>query len=58
MNKITAKLIAICVTLMVAPAVFSHDGHGLQGTHWHATDSLGFVAVAVMLAVAVWLSRK
>jgi len=53
----------IARTLITAPAllatgVFAHDGHGLAGTHWHASDTLGFVVVAVLAVVAVWLSRK
>jgi hypothetical protein len=24
----------------------AHDGHGLEGSHWHAWDALGFVAEA------------
>ena len=35
----------------------AHEGHGLGGTHWHATDVLGFVAAALVVGVAVWLSR-
>ena len=58
MNKITPKLVAACASIAGATAVFSHEGHGFQGIHWHATDTLGFVAVAAMVAVAVWLSRK
>ena len=58
MKKITPKIVAACAGLMGATAVFSHDGHGLQGIHWHATDTLGFIAVAAMVAVAIWLSRK
>ena len=58
MNKFTTKLIAACACGMGATAVFAHDGHGLEGLHWHATDTMGFVAVAAMLAVAIWLSRK
>ncbi len=38
--------------------VFAHDGHGQVNTHWHATDAWGFVAMGVMLAVAIWLSRS
>lgn len=38
--------------------VFAHDGHGLFGSHWHPTDALGFVAVAGLIALAVWLSKK
>ena len=35
----------------------AHDGHGLAGTHWHATDVWGFAAAAGVIALAVWLSR-
>ena len=38
-------------------AVFSHDQHGLLGSHWHATDVWGFVALGGAIAVALWLSR-
>ena len=58
MNKLTIQFIAACTGLMWATAVFAHDGHGLAGRHWHATDAWGFVAVAAMVAVAIWLSRK
>ena len=36
----------------------AHDGHGLTGSHWHAPDAWGFVALAVLVAVAVWASRN
>ncbi len=48
-----ASLWATCATTARA-----HDGHGLSGSHWHASDSGGFVALAVLVAVAVWSSRK
>lgn len=41
-----------------ASTVFAHDGHGLAGTHWHATDVWGFVVVGGLAAAAVWVSRK
>jgi len=41
-----------------AARVFAHDGHGLSGTHWHASDTLGFLLVAVLALAAVWWSRK
>ena len=47
----------LAATLSTLPA-FAHDGHGLFGSHWHATDALGFVAVAGLIALAVWLSKK
>lgn len=58
MKKMTTHIIAACASLTGTTAVFAHEGHGLAGTHWHATDVLGFVAVSAMIAVAVWLSRK
>ena len=37
---------------------FAHEGHGLAGSaHWHATDTLGFVGLAIV-AVAVWFINK
>ena len=29
----------------------------MSGAHWHATDAWGFVAMAAVLAPAIWLSR-
>ena len=58
MNLFTKNFIAVCSGVMGATVVFAHDGHGLTGTHWHATDVWGFIAVTAMLAVAVWLYRK
>jgi hypothetical protein len=49
--------IAAAAALTTLPA-FAHDGHGLFGSHWHATDALGFVALAAVLALAVWFARK
>jgi hypothetical protein len=37
---------------------WAHEGHGLPGSgHWHATDTLGFVGLAVV-AAAVWFINK
>lgn len=58
MNTLPTRLIAACAGLMGATATFAHDGHGLAVTHWHATDTWGFVAVATMIVVAIWFSRK
>jgi hypothetical protein len=43
---------------MHAGATFAHEGHQLPGSHWHATDLWGFVAIGVLLAVATWQGRK
>jgi hypothetical protein len=43
--------------LLAAPA-FAHPGHGaVQEWHWHATDTSGFLMVALLAGLAIWLSR-
>jgi len=58
MNKITfSRGLALMVSLSLLPAlVQAHEGHGLTGAHWHATDAWG-LAVGSLVALAVWLSR-
>jgi hypothetical protein len=51
------RLTALAAALSSLPAL-AHEGHGLFGSHWHATDALGFVGVALLVGIAVWLSRK
>lgn len=58
MRRLITQSIAAGTGLMAATGVFAHDGHGLAGIHWHVTDTLGFVAVSALIAMAVWLSRK
>ena len=49
----------LSLALLAAPlAAAAHDGHGASGTHWHATDAWGFIALALALAAAVWFSRR
>jgi hypothetical protein len=52
MKRITASL----ASLAALPAM-AHPGHGAAPIHWHATDTAGFVLVAVLAALAVWLAR-
>ena len=58
MKQFTMNTIAYYVLFTGSKAVLAHDGHGLTGGHWHASDAWGFVAVATTIAVAIWLSRK
>jgi hypothetical protein len=53
----TLKTTLFSALLMKVGAVSAHDGHGLGGSHWHSTDVAGFVALAVVVALAVWFSR-
>lgn len=49
-----ATLAGAAAWLPATPAL-AHGGHGLPGhAHWHATDVLGFVALAVGVAALVW----
>ncbi len=49
----------LCLVLFSAAATSAqaHGGHGAAPWHWHATDAWGFVGVAALAAVAIWLSR-
>ncbi len=51
-------LIATYAMLTRASGALAHDGHGMAGSHWHATDVWGFVVVGCLSAVAIWFSRK
>jgi len=35
-------------------AALAHEGHGMDGSHWHATDLWGFAVVLALAAAAVW----
>lgn len=51
-------LIALSALALWPLAGLAHDGHGMAGSHWHATDTWGFVVLAVGLALVVWLSSR
>ncbi len=44
------------LALLLASAASAHDGHGAAGTHLHATDVFGLLALAC--GVAYWLHRR
>ena len=51
------KTTALIVTTFAALPALAHDGHGLFGSHWHASDALGFVAVAALAGAFLWFTR-
>jgi hypothetical protein len=56
MNRFVSAL-----ALLALPALaLAHEGHGMEGvTHWHATDTWGFViTAAVVVATVAWFGRK
>jgi hypothetical protein len=56
MNRLHRTGRAVILAVLAAPA-FAHEGHGLAGTHWHATDAFGLVAAAAVAMLAIWLLR-
>jgi len=44
--------------LALSPLALAHEGHGLGTHHWHATDTLGFVVLALAVALALWAIRR
>ena len=50
--------LAAIVTAALPLAAFAHDGHGLAGPHWHATDAWGYLALGVAALAALWWRRK
>jgi hypothetical protein len=53
----TIKYLASHALLLGGASSFAHDGHGLAGTHWHATDVWGFAALVMAVIAAIYLSR-
>ena len=48
----------VAAALAVPGLAFAHEGHGLFGAHWHASDAWGFLIVAALAAAAWWASRR
>jgi hypothetical protein len=58
MNKLfTIKIVAVQAILTPATVIFAHDGHHLEGSHWHASDTYGFVILSAAVALALWSGR-
>lgn len=36
----------------------AHEGHGHDGSHWHASDAFGFALVGALAVAALWWSRR
>ena len=51
------QLLAAITLISRSSLAIAHENHGLLGSHWHATDVWGFVALGGAIAVSLWLSR-
>ena len=50
---ITRQLSTLFIGALPHFGAGAHEGHGLSGSHWHASDAMGFVA-ALIVGVAAW----
>ena len=55
--RFAPRLATTAALLPACTCALAHDGHGLVGSHWHATDTWGFACVALLAALAIWSSR-
>ena len=53
-----AVLAVLFTTLAPLGLAWAHEGHGLTGSHWHATDVWGFALALAVAAVMWWWSRN
>ncbi len=50
--------IPLGLLMLWALPVLAHDGHGLEGSHGHATDMVGLCITLVAVAAFWWSGRK
>jgi hypothetical protein len=55
--RFATRLAAAAAVLATSTVAMAHGGHGFQGAHMHASDTAGFIVVAVLATLAIWLSR-
>ena len=66
LKQFLAKASAIALPAAAAVATLAghglaqaHEGHGLPGAaHWHASDALLYLGVAVAVAAGLWFTRR
>jgi hypothetical protein len=51
------KTWALSALSLAAGSAAAHEGHGLEGAHWHATDAWGWLILGVGVALLVWMRR-
>ena len=58
MTTYSLRLLIPSLATLASVSAQAHDGHGLLGSHWHATDALGFIGIALLVVAAIWWTRK
>jgi hypothetical protein len=59
MKVVAMKTLLTSALALSAVAAQAHEGHGLPGVgHWHASDTVGLLLVAMLAAGALWFTRR
>ena len=56
-KKPAMKHLSAFLTTWFATHAFAHEGHGLEGSHGHATDAVGLIVALAAVAAALWFGR-
>ena len=51
------KKLLLATLAGATPWALAHQGHGLLGSHWHASDAWGFLVGGAVLAPVLWTRR-
>ncbi len=52
------KLVLALWSVGCVASARAHDGHGLTGAHWHASDAFGYAVLGLAVMLAVWAARR
>ena len=52
------KIGLFAVGLLLSNLALAHEGHGQAWPHGHATDTLGFIVLAVAAGLVLWAIRR
>ena len=56
MRSLALPITIAFTTLTASAASWAHEGHGMEGGHWHATDIWGLLAIAA--AATLYYHRR
>ena len=57
-HRLARTLLTAASLTACGATAFAHEGHGLgEGSHWHASDTLGLLLVGAVAAYFYWRSR-
>jgi hypothetical protein len=58
-EQLMKRTMATLPALLLAATAHAHEGHGIAGaTHWHAGDTLSFIAWGAAIVAAAWFMRR